>query len=59
MFFYENFIYKNISIEVIIPLIERISRTNYQKEIINKKTGNYFSKMNFTIMDNNFLKKPN
>ena len=59
LFFYENFIYKNISIEVIIPLIERISRLNYKKEIINKKTGNYFSKMNSTILNNNYLKKPN
>ena len=59
LFFYENFIYKNISIEVIIPLIERISRSNYEKEIINKKTGNYFSKMNSTILNNNYLKKPN
>ena len=58
LFFYENFIYKNISIEVIIPLIERMSRTNYEKEIINKKTGNYyFSRMNSTVLNNNYLKK--
>jgi hypothetical protein len=60
LFFYENFIYKNISIEVIIPLNERMSRTNYEKEIINKKTGNYyFSRMNSTVLNNNYLKKAN
>ena len=45
--FYKNFIYKDISLEVLIPLIERISKLNFSTE--NSK-NNYLSKINNTFI---------
>ena len=45
--FYRNFIYKDISLEVLIPLIERISKLNFASE--NSK-NNYLSKVNNTFI---------
>ncbi len=54
--FYENFIYTNISIEVLIPLVERISKINYSKDILKKEGEEFYSKINSTILNNNYLK---
>ena len=45
--FYKNFIYKDISLEVLIPLIERISKLNFSTE--NSK-NNYLSRINNTFI---------
>ena len=54
--FYENFIYTNISIEVLIPLVERISKINYAKNILKKEGDDFYSKINSTILNNNYIK---
>ncbi len=53
--FFENFIYKYISIEEIIPLFERMSKLNLEKEIIKKEGTNVYSKLISTVLNNNFL----
>ena len=51
----ENFIYKYISIEVIIPLFESISKLNLEKETPKKEGTNINSKLISTVLNNNFL----
>ena len=46
--FYKNFIYKDISLEVLIPLIERISKLNFN---LDNAKNNYLSKVNNTFID--------
>ena len=53
--FFETFIYTDISIEVIIPLIERMSKINSNEKIIKKKDQNYLTKMNSTILKTNIV----
>ena len=55
--FYKNFIYTDSSIDVIIPLIERISNINFEKENKKKeKNVKFLSKMSSTVVINNFFK---
>ena len=51
----ENFIYKYISIEVIIPLFESISKLTLEKETPKKEGININSKLISTVLNNNFL----
>jgi len=43
--YYKDFIYKDISLEVLIPLIERLLNLNFLKG----KKNDYISKMNSTV----------
>ncbi len=55
--FYKNFIYTDSSIDVIIPLIERISTTiNFEMENKKKEKVKFLSKMSSTVVINNFFK---
>ena len=56
LIFYESFIYTNISIEMLIPLIERISKINFAKDILRKEGEDFYSKINSTILKNNYIK---
>ncbi len=55
--FYKNFIYTDISIEVLIPLVERITKMKLEKE--NTKDGNqkFISKMSSSVVINNYMKR--
>ena len=55
LIFLENLIYKYISIEVIIPLFERISKFNFEKEIPKKEETNLYSKLISNVLNNNYL----
>ena len=45
--FYKNFIYKDISLEVLIPIIERL----YKLNIFGESSNNFFSKVSKTFID--------
>ena len=55
--FYKNFIYTDSSIDVIIPLIERLSTMiNFENENKKKEKVKFLSKMSSTVVINNFFK---
>ena len=46
---YKNFIYKDISLEVLVPLVERLLKTNIIRERMNK--NEYISKLSSTVFN--------
>ena len=57
--FYKKFIYTDISIDVLIPLVERITSYHFGKEDFKKNEKKYFSKMNESVIINTYLHKEN
>ena len=51
---YKDFIYKDISIEVLVPLVERLLKNNFNEVKINENSKQFLSKMS-----SNFLKYNN
>ena len=54
--FYKNFIYTDISIDLLIPLVERISKMKFDKENIKDDNQRFLSKMSSTVVINNYFK---
>ena len=54
--FYKNFIYTDISIDLLIPLVERISKMKFEKENIKEDNQRFLSKMSSTVVINNYFK---
>ena len=46
---YKNFIYKDISLEVLVPLVERLLKTNIIRERVNK--NEYISKLSSSVFN--------
>jgi hypothetical protein len=46
---YKNFIYKDISLEVLVPLVERLLKTNIIRERLNK--NEYISKLSSSVFN--------
>ena len=57
--FYKKFIYTDISIDVLIPLVERITSYHYGKDDFKKNEKKFFSKMNESVIINTLTNKEN
>ena len=47
--FYKNFIYKDISLEVFVPLIERLLKLNFIREKNNK--DEYYTRLTYSTLN--------
>jgi hypothetical protein len=52
---YKDFIYKDISIEVLVPLVERLLKNNFNEVKINENSNQFLSKMGSNILKYNNL----
>ena len=57
--FYKKFIYTDISIDVLIPLVERITSYHFGKQDFKKNEKKFYSKMNESVIINTLLNKEN
>jgi len=48
-FYYKDFIYKDISLEVFVPLVERLLKLNFVREKNNK--NEYFTRLSYSILN--------